>query len=342
MKSKHSLAILTSAILVIAALFSSCGSSGYDSLSKSQSAMPAADIAVSTSAYYGDADFNGVGDEAAAYEDSISTGSDTSGTVNNDLSKRKIIKTASVNFETLDYDRFMSELSACIAKFGGYVQNEESYGESYSYRSNRSAYITARVPVDQYDSFMNDVCGIGNMTYKSEGTNDVTMTYVDIESHVRALETEYNTLLEILEKAESVEDVISIQSRISDVTYRIESYKSQLRQYDDLISYCTININISEVERERQNVREMTFGEKIASGLSDTFATIAKDASDFAVWFVVSLPYIIIWAVLIAIVIILVRIIIKRSRIRRMEKIMRQHNDRISQTETEKKDKMDN
>ncbi len=234
----------------------------------------------------------------------------------NDLSERKIIKTASVRYETKTYDDFMGTLTACIRRYGAYIESQESYGGSPydTYPSNRSAYLTVRVPLEFYDSFMQEAGTIGSITYRSETAQDVTMAYVDTESRIKSLRTEYDALLAILEKADKLEDVISLQSRISEVTYQLELHQSQLRKYDDLIAYCTVHIDVAEVEKVTPNVYEMTFSEKIRTGLSETFEDIGRDASDFAVWFVTSLPYFVIWGIVIIIVLLLLRLTIARRK----------------------------
>ncbi len=243
----------------------------------------------------------------------------------NDLSERKIIKNATLSFNTETYSDFTSALFASIASHGGYVESSQQYGndsesDSQYGRSRRSMNVTARIPADRYDSFMSDAggaFGCGTQTYRSESQDDVTMSYIDIESHLRALSTEYETLLELLSKAESIEDTITIQARISELNYQMDSYKSQLRKYDDLISYCTVNIDVSEVYREVSSRSAVGVGERISAGLGETFDDIKSGLEDFAVWFVVSLPYIVIWAVVIAVAAIIARLAYRGSRKRR-------------------------
>ncbi len=233
----------------------------------------------------------------------------------NDLSERKIIKNASVRYETRTYDDFMTALNACIRQYGAYIESQENYGGSiYDYASTRSAYLTVRVPLESYDAFMQEAGTIGSVTYRSETAQDVTMAYVDTESRIKSLETEYDALLAILEKATKLEDVISLQSRISEVTYQLELHQSQLRKYDDLIAYCTVHIDVAEVEKVTPNVREMTFGEKIRTGLSETFEDISRDASDFAVWFVTSFPYFVIWGIVLVLGFLVLRLGMKRRK----------------------------
>ena len=273
--------------------------------------------------------------------DSASGTSAPAGTAGvNDLSARKIIKNATIRYETKTYDEFLTEMSACIRQHGAYIESEESYGGSmYDYYSTRRAYLTVRVPLASYDAFMSEACTIGSVTYKSENSTDVTMAYVDTESRITSLETEYDALIAILEKASKLEDVISLQARISEVTYELETYKAQLRKYDDLISYCTVSIDVTEVEKVTQNVSEMTFGEKIRTGLAETFENIADDASGFAVWFVTSLPYLLIWALFLAAGIGLLYLLIVRIRKRLRFRIPEHPNDSAQQEQAELFDK---
>lgn len=250
----------------------------------------------------------------------------------NDLKTRKIIKNASLCFETKTYDAFMTALEQCIAGLGGYIESSEIYGGGiYSTCSSRNSYIIARIPEEQYELFMTDVCTIGTLTYKSESSDDVTMNYVDTESHIHALEAEYSALLEILDKATSLDDVIQLQSRITEVTYQLDSYKAQLRKYDDLIDYCTVNIDVIEVWRETPNDERMSFGARITNGLAETFYKIGEDFKDFSVWLITSMPYILIWILLLAVFILLIRRCIKTIKKKKEQKLINQYMNQINE-----------
>ena len=163
-------------------------------------------------------DYMDYGEWGAAEESYMDAPAASSGQqgASNDLAERKIIKTADIQFETTTYDEFLASLNACVGQFGGYTESSETYGGGVysSSRSSRNASITLRIPADRYDGFMETVSGLGAVTYRSEGAEDVTMSYTDMESHIRALETEYQTLLDILDKAESIVKALNIQPEI--------------------------------------------------------------------------------------------------------------------------------
>ena len=141
---------------------------------------------------------------------------------------RKLIKNVTMRVETKEFDVFQAELNARIAAYGGYIQSSSVDGGSYySKNYRRYATVTARIPAEKLDVFIGGVSEIANVTSRSESTNDVTLSYYDMESHVKALRSEYDTLIGILEKCTELKDVISVQSRITEVLYQIESYRSR-------------------------------------------------------------------------------------------------------------------
>lgn len=262
-------------------------------------------------------DFYGLEDSDVYSESPDSVKPDT---MENDLANRKIIRNASLNFETKEYDSFIQKLKDCISSNSGYIQSSESNAGGIYYTRSRSSNITVRIPASRYDSFLNSIETIGTLKYKYEDIDDITMTYVDTQSHIRALETEYEALMSLLEKAESLSDILSLQSRITEINYQLDSYKSQIRQYDDLISYCTVRISISEVIRETVPVETQTFGERIKEGLTETFEELGEDFTDLAVFLIVNFPFIIIWAIVIFLVVLIIRGISKKRKKNREKK----------------------
>ena len=82
-------------------------------------------------------------------------------------------------------------------------------------------------------------------------------------------QTEQERLLQLLEQAESIEDIITIEQRLSDVRYQLESMESQLRSYDNQVDYSTVYLYIDEVEVYTP-VEEETTWERISAGFMDS------------------------------------------------------------------------
>lgn len=252
---------------------------------------------------YYDAEMNAYGaDDALMLED----GADTAGE-NAALADRKLIKTVNLDVETKDYDGLLTNLETKIEELGGYIEYLDCYGSSY-----RHASITARIPAEKLDGFVKQVGETANITGRSESVEDVTLQYVDLDSHIRMLKEEQERLLELLTTAETVEDMITIESRLGEVRYQLESMNSQLRTFDNQVAYSTVHININEVI-ELTPVVELTDGERIAQGFAKSVADVLYGIKEFFINLIINIPYIIVWGIVIAIIFVIIRIIMKIS-----------------------------
>ena len=234
--------------------------------------------------------------------------------------QRKLIKTVNLDVQTLEFDTAMEQLSTKVNELGGYVEASSVYGSDYYYESTRSASYTVRIPADRLDEFIEVVDEVGNVTYKNESVEDVTLEYVDTESHKEALETEQARLLELLENAETMEDIIAIESRLSEVRYELGSYESRLRLLDNQVDYSTVYINLTEVERITET-GERTFFQEVADRFGDSAYAVARGLRGFAVGFLGSLPILAVWAVVIAAVALAIWKILKRGEHKREKKL---------------------
>ena len=228
-------------------------------------------------------------------------------------SGRKLIRTVNMSVETKNLDGLLADIQDRVAQLGGYIQDYTIGKESHY------SYVTARVPVDKLDSFVDEVGEQANIVNLSESTEDVTLQYVDMESRKKALQTEQERLLELMEQAENVSDIIEIESRLSDVRYELESMESQLRTFDNQIDYSTIYIDITETETITPT-EELSAFEKMGAGFMNSLYEVGAGLKNFAINFVICLPFIVLWVIIILIFVLVVRLIIKavdKSRAKR-------------------------
>lgn len=224
---------------------------------------------------------------------------------------RKLIKNVDMSVETEEFDLLLSNVEHKVEELGGYVEESNIYNGSYTsdYRS-RSASITARIPAQKLDQFITDVAEQSNVTRKSESVEDVTLQYVDLESHKKALLAEQESLLAMLEQAESIEDIIAINEQLTDVRYRIESMESQLRTYDNKINYSTVYLNVEEVEQYTPYVAKSP-SERISEGFVRNLRRVGNGISNFFIELVIALPIILTMAVVIGILVLILYALIR-------------------------------
>lgn len=260
----------------------------------------AASAAVGTEAAEASADEAGTAENGEEAANSADT--------ENGQSSRKLIRTFNLDAETTDFDNLVAQLQQETQNLGGYVESSYVNGNSYYTENSRYASLTLRIPKDRTDDFLGTVGEMANVTSRSENVEDVTLTYTDLKSHVEALQAEQEQLMKLMEQAKTVEDTMSIQSRLTDVRYELESYMSQLKVYDNQVDYDTVNISIQEVRNETPT-GELSIGQKMLNGLENSLRAIAESAKNLCIWFVASIPYfVILFAVIFAVVSIIKKI----------------------------------
>ena len=221
--------------------------------------------------------------------------------------ERKWIITMDISAETEDLDALLAALSEKIGALGGYVEDQNIYnGSAYASRRYRSASLTVRIPAADVDKFAEDMAGIANVVRSNKNLEDITLTYVSTESRVKALQTEEDRLLELMEQAETMADLLEIEARLTEVRYQLENYTSRLKVYDNQVDYATIYLSLEEVQ-EYTPVAERTVWQRITEGFADSLEGLWESVTDIFVWFIVNLPYLAAWALVISGAVLLAR-----------------------------------
>lgn len=208
---------------------------------------------------------------------------------------RKWIITIDMTVETDDLDTLTAKLDQNIKSLGGYVEDQSVHnGSNYASRRYRSANLTVRIPDEKADQFTSDISGLANVVSQNLRREDITLNYVATSSRVTALETEEARLLELLAQAETMEDLLTIEARLTDVRYELENYTSQLRLYDNQIDYATIYLYIEEVQ-EYTPVEEPGFFKRIQTTFSDALEGLGDGIVNITVFLVGNSPYILVF-----------------------------------------------
>ena len=232
---------------------------------------------------------------------------------------RKWVITMSLTAETENLTDAMGLLAEKIQESGGYVESQSISGTAVNSGRSPSAYITVRIPAEQLDSFVEDVSGMTNVVSSSRYVEDITLRYTDTEGRVKALQTEEARLLELMEQAETMSDLLEIEERLTEVRYQLENYTSTLRLYDNQVDYATLDLTLREVEKftppEKQG-----FWQKVTSGLADSIVDLGQGIVDFAAWVLIELPYLVLVGLLGWLVVLLTRRSIKKRRAKKAQK----------------------
>lgn len=217
---------------------------------------------------------------------------------------RKIIKHASVNIETKNSEELIKKINDNVKSANGYVSSLEEN----NYNEYKRISTTVNVPPEKLDEFLEFLSENGTITEKSVVTSDITNSYTETASKIKAYETEEKALLDILEKCDNVQDTITVQNRLSEVRSELEAMKSQKKLYDSQISYSEITISVVQVERESKVVKG--FSSEVREKFSESLYNLGQFFRNLAVFLLGASPYILVLTA----VIVLAVIVVKRNK----------------------------
>lgn len=305
-------------LLICVLLFTGCGGAAKSAEAQAAPAEPAA------------ADMNSYAEEAVEMEapamemKATAAGGianrESGGSAAGEMQAEKIIYSANAMIESVDYEATVQGVYDMVERFGGFVQSSSISGSDYysaarGRHSLRYASFTVRIPSENFETLTSSLSELGNVPYCNTYSENVSAQYYDVQSRLTAYRTQEARLLEMLEIAETVEDLLAIQQQLTEVQYEIDSLQSTLTNYDRRISYSTVDIEVQEVEEyTEQPVVQLTYWQKMGRGFTRSLENVGEFFTDALLWFVSNLPALITWAIaIVAVVFVGKRIKIKRG-----------------------------
>lgn len=236
------------------------------------------------------------------------------------VSDRKFIITAWMELETTEFDAAVGGLTELVAEYEGYFENSSVA----NHRSGaRWANYTARIPAERYEAFMNEAGTLCHETWRESNAEDITEAYYDTEGRLKTQQIKLERLQALLAQAEAMEDIITIESAISETEWQIDNLSGTLRHYDSKVNYATVSINLQEVYKfsDVETVPE-TFGERLSRSFNRGISNFVDAMEDLAVSFAYSWMW---WLITAVVIIVVVRVVhkgVKLPKLRRRNKKM--------------------
>lgn len=281
--------IFLTAVLVLSLLTACGGSAGMSNGSKNFAAGDSS------------APMDMVPETPAAAEDSVSieygfADSASTGGAEEALRDAKMIYTANLEMETTAFDEAVEGLGRLTKEMGGYYEDSSLRTGGSGYRW---ADYTVRVPAKNYDEFLSRAGALCNLTWRSERAENVTEAYYDTAGRLKTQQIKLERLQELLGRAEAMEDIITIESAISETEYQIESLSGTLRHYDALVDFATVSVNLQEVYK-LSSVEEApdSFGARMGSAFTTGWAAFADGMENLAVGLAYSWMWLLVLAVI--------------------------------------------
>jgi len=244
-----------------------------------------------------------IGDKSGMYLSNLAANSE-----NSPENGRYVIAQARIYLQTKQYENFSKNVTTKLKEMEGYIENKREE----NYDSGRLGSFTLRIPSEKLEEFTQWVEENATVISNEITKADVTDEFIETGSRKKSLEAEETALLAILEKAQTIDDIIKVQDRISNVRSELESYALKLQQLNNQVEYSTVYINAQEVDRI--TTPSQSFSSVAGSNFMVSVRNIEAGLRNFAIWFIGVSPYLIIFAIVLVSTVIIIKHKMKKRK----------------------------
>jgi hypothetical protein len=159
--------------------------------------------------------------------------------------ERRIVRTGYLTLEVKDITNSIAEISNLARQLDGYVVSSNKQGGEDTVTGR----ISIRVPVERFDEALGKLKKLA-VDVPSESTEgrDVTEEYSDLKAQLRNLEATEAQYLELLKKADKVEDILKVQRELSNVRGQIERVKGRIQYLERTSDMALIEVTLQQTK----------------------------------------------------------------------------------------------
>ena len=161
----------------------------------------------------------------------------------------KVIRDGSVDLriEPGSFGVSSAQIRQIAADLGGYVASGESRVEQFDDERYASGWFTIRIPSDRFDDAVERVEALGERVAASLSSQDVSEEYVDLEGRLNYWREQEAFYARLMQEATTIEELVTVQTRMQDVLLNIEQIEGRLRYLDSRTDFATLTVGLTEV-----------------------------------------------------------------------------------------------
>jgi hypothetical protein len=228
---------------------------------------------------------------------------------------RMLVYTVDLAMNSYEYAIDYQKIKASAAKFGGFVQQEETTGTPPTEHNPNGRYtsMTLRIPTKSLDAFMDELSQVGTLLSKNIQSDDITTDYYDTQARVDMLESRYDKLNEHYKEAKKMEDIITLEQEMSDILYQLDKLKGSVRSMDQSVEYATVYLQLEELVRVADVPAKTDFSERLSDSYAGGWRAMEEFGQGLLVFFAGAFPVLLILIVLAAVAL-TVSLLVRRSK----------------------------
>ncbi|MCL1975371.1 MAG: DUF4349 domain-containing protein [Firmicutes bacterium] len=167
--------------------------------------------------------------------------------------ERKIIRDANLSLRVDNFDTAYTRITDLAARYGGYVVSGDAF--SYDGEKMQRGNIMLRVEASRLTEALTEIESLGKVESRNIYSQDITLEYYDVEGRLNQYQTQERRLMEILNKAETVDDQIKVERELTRIRTQLDKLNGQMRYYNQMTALSSINVNLYQPDASTQTVR---------------------------------------------------------------------------------------
>jgi hypothetical protein len=173
----------------------------------------------------------------------------------------------SITVSSGSFDSKLADVRGLVQLQGGFISGTDAQANPAANSQIRTGVITFMIPAAKLDDTINQLTAMGKVQSLHISGNDVSAQYVDLQARLVNEEAQRDAMLALLQRAQSVQDIIAVQNQLGQITGQIEQLKGQIQYIDHNTAYSTVTVDMTESGVPVQATSQDNWG--FASALSD-------------------------------------------------------------------------
>lgn len=209
----------------------------------------------------------------------------------------KIIKTANISMEVMDYAKAKKLIDSIIIRNKAYVVSEGFQQSDVQVGNN----MEIKVPATGFDGLLKSLSSVAKrVDYQNIYTQDVTEEYIDVKTRMENKRKVEKTYLDLLRKTSNIEDILKIENKLGEIRAEIESAEGRMKYIDHQVNLSTVSLYFYQKLEFKYTPEELpSFWQKVKEALHAGWKGIVWVLIFFMkiwpVWVITAIVYLVWW-----------------------------------------------
>jgi Domain of unknown function (DUF4349)/Putative zinc-finger len=205
-----------------------------------------------------------------------------------------IIRTAQLSLITKEFDKARTNLEAILKQHRGFVGELKVGGNA---GSGRTLTATLRVPADQLDGMLADTKKLGRVDSETQGGQDTTSEYVDLQARLSNAHNTAQRLTEILRnRTGKLADVLAVEQELDRVRGEIEEMEAERKTMLNQVSYATLTATITEDYQAQLQAVPPSTSTRLGNAAVEGYRNMVEGILSLALFLLSNGPSLLLWA----------------------------------------------